>query len=395
MLEEWRDIEGFPGYRISNMGHVWSDKRNRELTQYNSVGYRVVHIRRSGKTFNKRVHRLVAATFIKGDQSLHVNHIDGDKTKNSADNLAWVTRSENSLHSVWVLDNNHSTKREHRLTDNEKQQIISMRAKGCIVEKILAQFNISSAKYQSIVKPKKKNVQWRDKPLPLEDGEEIRLIDGYDYYYASNLGNIYSMKYGKRLAQHVSSVGYLTISLYRGGVSGRYIVHRLIAKTFLESVDGADFVDHINECKTDNRAINLRWVTRKQNMQAGMRKTRTTTNYQIALTKRMCHFGLCKSEIARMVGIGKTTVTRIVNDEYRYSEENYKLDSVKLDTVPYFDNTPKTQSVNSALTKQQAEEIRDIYRLCNTSMNGLSNIYHVGVGTIHRVIHKEGAYRDL
>lgn len=49
------------------------------------------------------VHRLVAQAFIPGDASLEINHKDGDKTNNRANNLEWVTRSQNQIHSTHIL----------------------------------------------------------------------------------------------------------------------------------------------------------------------------------------------------------------------------------------------------------------------------------------------------
>lgn len=45
----------------------------------------------------------------------------------------------------------------------------------------------------------------------------------------------------------------------------QYKVHRLVAETFLDRVEGKDFVDHINRDKTDNRLENLRWVSCTEN----------------------------------------------------------------------------------------------------------------------------------
>lgn len=53
------------------------------------------------------VHQLVASAFVdRADASkAEVNHLNGNKLDNRAENLAWVTRSENCLHSTHVLGN--------------------------------------------------------------------------------------------------------------------------------------------------------------------------------------------------------------------------------------------------------------------------------------------------
>lgn len=108
--EIWKDVQGYEGqYQVSNLGRVKSLKRklnsgrtvsekilnssNKKKTQ---DGYLMVAL--AGKTF--RINRLVATAFIPNpDNKLVVNHIDGNKENNKADNLEWATISENMLHA--------------------------------------------------------------------------------------------------------------------------------------------------------------------------------------------------------------------------------------------------------------------------------------------------------
>lgn len=100
-MEIWKDIQDYEGYyQISNLGNVKNVKTNKILIgDTNNIGYKRVTLYTPIK---KRffVHRLVALHFCDGyEENLVVNHIDGDKTNNKANNLEWVTRSENDLHA--------------------------------------------------------------------------------------------------------------------------------------------------------------------------------------------------------------------------------------------------------------------------------------------------------
>lgn len=63
---------------------------------YDKQGYLLVHLCTNGKRKCKKVHRLVAETFIKNEYNkIYVNHKDGNKQNNNVSNLEWVTPSEN------------------------------------------------------------------------------------------------------------------------------------------------------------------------------------------------------------------------------------------------------------------------------------------------------------
>lgn len=111
MSEEWKDIEGYEGYQVSNMGRVRSKAlikiihrygqdipvcyKGRILKQFaHSNGYYFVRLTAYKK--NISVHREVAKAFVPGYfDGAQVNHKDENKQNNRWDNLEWVTAKEN------------------------------------------------------------------------------------------------------------------------------------------------------------------------------------------------------------------------------------------------------------------------------------------------------------
>ena len=100
--ETWKDIKGYEGlYQISNLGRVWSIKSQKCLKPQIKCEYENVNLySKNGKMKTERVHRLVALMFCnKAEGCTVVNHIDGNKRNNRAENLEWVTVSENTKHA--------------------------------------------------------------------------------------------------------------------------------------------------------------------------------------------------------------------------------------------------------------------------------------------------------
>jgi hypothetical protein len=96
-------------------------------------------------------------------------------------------------------------------------------------------------------------------------------IEGYEGYFISTLGNVYSKRLGggyidynlplRKLKARYNRDGYNTCNL-----EGKTLtIHRLVGKTFISNPENKPYIDHINRIKNDNRVENLRWATTSEN----------------------------------------------------------------------------------------------------------------------------------
>ena len=88
-------IEG--QYLVSDEGYIWSKALNQPLSTFKSQGYQKVTLRTTEGRRQFKVHRLVAETFVPREDlsKNYVHHKDFSRDNNRADNLQWVTNSEN------------------------------------------------------------------------------------------------------------------------------------------------------------------------------------------------------------------------------------------------------------------------------------------------------------
>ena len=95
--------------------------------------------------------------------------------------------------------------------------------------------------------------------------EEVwKQIPGFETYLASNTGLI--KRRNRILKFTTDDSGYYRVTLCKHGTGKNCSVSRLVAATFVENPEQKLTVDHINRCRTDNRALNLRWATHQEQM---------------------------------------------------------------------------------------------------------------------------------
>ena len=100
-IEEWRTIEDFPNYEVSNIGRcrrIGSSACLKPLTTVN--GYFLIALYKNGIPIKRGVHRLVASAFIANPQNKpFVDHKNRKPQDNCVSNLRWASIAENTANS--------------------------------------------------------------------------------------------------------------------------------------------------------------------------------------------------------------------------------------------------------------------------------------------------------
>lgn len=172
--EIWVDIQGYERcYQISNKGRVKSLEREVShdgitYTQPERIMchwcgttsfYDCVRLYKYGTGTKFTVHRLVAQHFLPDwDPALEVNHKDGNRYNNAAENLEMCTHSRNMEHAIANnLKNDYGEKSPNaKLTNTQAEEIREKYYAGNVSQSCLAaQYGVSQQTVSQIVRYKK------------------------------------------------------------------------------------------------------------------------------------------------------------------------------------------------------------------------------------------------
>lgn len=144
--------------------------------------------------------------------------------------------------------------------------------------------------------------------------EKWKKVEGYEMYEVSTCGRVrknYLNGETKYLKFDVIRGGYLRCTLSKNGKTKRFIVHRLVAMSFIDNPNNYPDINHIDNNRTNNHVENLEWCTPLLNAQHRDKQDRHTPCkkvYQYDLNFNLIGIYRSTREAARKTGFAKSSI---------------------------------------------------------------------------------------
>lgn len=213
-------------FMITKNGMLYREDTGNWYKPFEVCGYLSYHMKWKGKTYPRRIHRLVAEAYIPNpDNKPFVHHKDHDRFNNCVDNLEWVTIKEN---------NSNKNKCKSQST-------------------VVLNFDYSNEKWKQY-----------------EDSQ----------FYISNMGRVKNILTNNILKGNIRDNGYLRVGLrFSKEKLLNFNVHNLVWLVWIGPQKGV--INHINGNKLDNRLENLEDISQSENLLKAVYDTKTKSSMMV------------------------------------------------------------------------------------------------------------------
>ena len=145
-MEEWRDVEGWPGYQVSSHGRIAFQGELRKATKKDN-GYYVVGLwhRATKEVKTARVNVLVCHAFHSEDyfEGAYALHKDHNRANNWADNLYWGTQKQNMTDMVEAgRDTSGGRNKTTKLDWDKVREIKRKKAEGALTKDLSREYGV-------------------------------------------------------------------------------------------------------------------------------------------------------------------------------------------------------------------------------------------------------------
>lgn len=270
--KQWKPLIDYEDmYKISDHGDIYSISNNKIITQNIATnGYFFVNLFKNNKSKVHRVHRLIYRTFVNKDipDDYVIDHINRNKKDNKLSNLRSITKSENAKNKDPYVRKNHDPVDQY---DKSGEKLLF---KWNNINEIL--YNYPNFKRDMITQccvgsiPRAYNFVWKyfNYVYSQDDYVPIKTNDGrtYSLYKINKEGQIIN-KYGRPLKYRINE--YVHVNLTpdnEKNTSYSFLVHRLVALTFLPNPNNKPVVNHKDRDKKNHHVDNLEWTDQIGNM---------------------------------------------------------------------------------------------------------------------------------
>ena len=282
-MEQWKLISN-TNHQISNLGRLKGPNGHISRSTGGKKRYHQVSLKdNNGKRYMIQLHKVVANAFLKDkfekkqkeypNKILEVHHKNANTKDNKAENLEWVTRSEN-VKAAKLDENNKSGGQKKKIiyiNENDKEIIYNSQEEASKELKIGLFYireliNGKRKKGYYKIKGEKKYVNFKKFEDDFYKNEIWKkcIVPDCDYLLVSDMGRIKSTNTNRVLLGKGKRYKRITIRKDNKEIRTESI-HQLVAKTFILNPDNKSVVNHKNGNSLDNRTENLEWCTQAEN----------------------------------------------------------------------------------------------------------------------------------